>query len=190
MIPSNRFPTFSLSLPRWIDDALPHSDHRYQSDEEKMAAVITLARLNVHHGSGGPFGAAIFDAATGTLLAPGVNLVVESFSSAAHAEVVACTIAQTTLRTHALSSRGRYELFTSCEPCAMCLGAIPWAGLTRVIAAARDEDARAIGFDEGVKATPWGDVMERHGITVKCDVLREEARQVLRDYSTAGALIY
>ncbi len=73
-----RFPTFQLRLPDWVDSFLPEPNHVYATVEERMGLVIELARLNIQHGTGGPFGAGIFDRQTHKLLAPGINLVVPS----------------------------------------------------------------------------------------------------------------
>lgn len=72
----------------------------------------------------------------------------------------------------------------------MCFGAIPWSGVSQLICGARDEDARAIGFDEGPKLTDWVSALNSRGITVRRDVLREEAVAVLREYSSSGGVIY
>ena len=72
----------------------------------------------------------------------------------------------------------------------MCMGAIPWSGVSRIVVAARDEDVRAIGFDEGVKPTDWIGVYQRRGISVRRDVLREESIAVLRAYAERGGLLY
>ena len=72
----------------------------------------------------------------------------------------------------------------------MCLGATPWSGVRHLVCAARDEDARAVGFDEGVKPTLWVGALEERGITVERDVLRQEAADVLREYADRGGEIY
>ena len=72
----------------------------------------------------------------------------------------------------------------------MCMGAIPWSGVHRIVVAARDEDVRAIGFDEGVKPIDWIDVYRRRGIDVTRDVLRDDAVAVLRAYAQGGGLLY
>jgi tRNA(Arg) A34 adenosine deaminase TadA len=157
-----------------------------------MGFVIELARRNVAHGSGGPFGAAVFERETGRLIAPGANLVASTACSLAHAEMVALTIAQQLLGTFDLGEAGipACELVTSVEPCAMCLGAIPWAGVRHLVCGARGTDAEAIGFDEGAKPAAWHKGLESRGITVTRDVCRPEARAVLRDYLAGGGLIY
>ncbi len=72
----------------------------------------------------------------------------------------------------------------------MCLGATPWSGVRHLVCAARDEDAERVGFDEGAKPAEWVPTLERRGITVQRDVLRDEAASVLREYAESGGEIY
>ena len=185
-----RFPEVALRLPDWVGEML--ADRVYPTVEDRMRLAVELSRLNVRHGTGGPFGAAIFERETGELLAPGVNLVVGSNCSVAHAEMVAIMVAQQTIGDFDLGGEDRppYELVASTEPCAMCLGATPWSGVRRLVCGARDEDASAIGFDEGEKPAGWVPALERRGITVVRDVLREEAASVLREYAGGGGEVY
>jgi len=83
---------FVLRLPDWMQTALPDVSHVYPSVEERMRLAILLAELNIEYGTGGPFGAALFDTGTKTLLAAGVNIVVASGCSVAHAEIMALMI--------------------------------------------------------------------------------------------------
>ena len=139
----------------------------------------------------GPFAAAIFDVDTCELVASGVNLVVSQQSSMLHAEIVAIMRAQQRLATYDLSRGGRrMELVTSTEPCAMCFGAVPWAGLRRVVCAARDADARQLGFDEGAKVADWAEALRARGIEVVTDVRRDEAAAVLETYRQQRGAIY
>ena len=157
-----------------------------------MRLAVGLSRENVRRGTGGPFGAAIFERDTGKLVAPGVNLVVTAGCSAFHAEMVAIMVAQRTTGIFDLGAEGvpAHELAASAEPCAMCLGATPWSGVRGLLCGARDEDAGAIGFDEGPKPPRWMDRLEERGIVVTRDVLREEAVAVLREYAERGGEIY
>jgi tRNA(Arg) A34 adenosine deaminase TadA len=156
-----------------------------------MRFAIELARENIEHRTGGPFGAAVFEAESGRLVSAGVNLVEASHCSIAHAEMIAIAMGQQTLGRYDLGADGRtYEMVTSAEPCAMCLGAIPWSGLQRVVCGAHGEDAGAIGFDEGAKPADWVGELRRRGIEVVRDVLREEAQAVLRQYAESGGLVY
>jgi tRNA(Arg) A34 adenosine deaminase TadA len=186
------FPQVALSLPDWVEDFVSEPDRDYPMEEDRMRLVIELSRLNVVHGTGGPFGAGIFDLSTNRLVAPGVNLVTTTNLSTAHAEIVAIMIAQQVVGHFDLGGRGRppYELVASTEPCAQCFGATPWSGVRRLVCGARDGDARAIGFDEGPKLPAWVGALEQRGISVVCDVCREEAAAVLRDYAESGGMIY
>ena len=118
-----------------------------------MNFVIDLSRQNIERATGGPFGAAVFDA-DGRLVAPGVNMVIPQNCSILHAEMVAMALAQKVLGRFDLSDGGcqTFSLFTSTEPCAMCFGAIPWSGVRRLVCGAARKDAEAVGFDEGSEA--------------------------------------
>ncbi len=156
-----------------------------------MRLAISLARENVERQTGGPFGAAVFDE-KGRLVAPGVNVVLTSNCSILHAEMVAIALAQKKLGRYDIGDEGRshYTLVASTEPCAMCFGAIPWSGVTRLVCGARDEDARRIGFDEGPKLPDWNEALEKRGIRVIRDLLRDEAVAVLDLYVDLGGPIY
>ncbi len=153
---------------------------------------MALSRENVERGSGGPFAAAVFDPQRGMLVAPGVNLVMPASCSSAHAEIVALSVAQQVTGTHDLGAAGLppLELVSSTEPCAMCMGAVPWSGVRRLVCCARGEDAEAIGMDEGAKPTDWEAALAARGISVVRDVCRTEAAAVLRDYAAQGGPIY
>lgn len=187
-----RFPEARLVLPAWLEEVAPPEGQGFPSDEAKMEWVVELSRQNLRRGTGGPFSAAVFEMETGRLLAPGVNLVESSHCSVAHAEIVALMVAQQAAGSFDLSSPGlpAYELFASAEPCAMCFGAVPWSGVRRLVYGARKADAEAVGFDEGEKPQDWIASLESRGITVRRDVLRESAAQVLRDYLAAGRTVY
>lgn len=186
-------PRLDVELPGWMEEALPEDPGRaFEGPAERMAYAVGLARENVRRETGGPFAAAVFDRERGTLVAPGVNLVVSQRSSVLHAEVVALMAAQRRLGTHDLAAPGLpdCELVATAEPCAMCYGAVPWSGVTRLVCGARSGDAREVGFDEGEKPEDWDAALERRGIEVVRDVGREEARAVLRDYADSGGPIY
>jgi tRNA(Arg) A34 adenosine deaminase TadA len=186
----NVVPTeLSFVLPRWATSPLeglgPLPDV-----EARMALVLQLAAAAVTNSSGGPFAAALFTLGDGRVIAAGVNLVLATRAPVAHAEIVAIALAGSRLGTHDLAQAGPIELVTSCEPCAMCMGALPWAGVSRVVCGARDEDARAVGFDEGDKHPDWPDRLRARGIEVVRDVGREEAAEILRRYADGGGVIY
>jgi len=108
-----------------------------------MQRAIALAVENVKSGAGGPFGAVIVK--DGRIVAEGVNRVTQTNDPSAHAEVVAIREACRALNTFQLSG---CELYTSCEPCPMCLGAIYWARPDRVFYGATAADAADAGFDD------------------------------------------
>ncbi len=186
------FPQVTLGLPGWVDEFFSEPDRAYPTEEDRMRLVIELSRLNVERGTGGPFGAGVFDLSTNRLVAPGVNLVTTSNLSSAHAEVVAIMVAQRVVGRFDLGGQGQplYELVASTEPCAMCFGTVPWSGVRRLVCGARDEDARAIGFDEGPKMPDWAASLEQRGISVVKDTCRDEAAAVLRKYAQEGGMIY
>jgi guanine deaminase len=108
-----------------------------------MERAIQLAIENVGTGQGGPFGALVVS--DGQLIATGVNMVTATNDPTAHAEVVAIRAACQKLGTFQLSN---CELYTSCEPCPMCLGAIYWARPERFYYACAREGAALAGFDD------------------------------------------
>lgn len=185
------FPTFTLQLPDWVDAFISDPQKSYPTAQDRMELAIELARRNVETGTGGPFGAAVFEVESGQLIAPGINLVIPAGCSAAHAEMVALSLAQQQSGCYRLGMDGkRYELVSSTEPCAMCLGAIPWSGVVRLVCGARDEDARSIGFDEGAKPAQWITSLQQRGIEVVRDICREKATAVLHQYRKLGGEIY
>ena len=181
---------FTLDLPDWIPTFLADRPDPCAGVESRMRLVIDLAAGNVEFATGGPFGAAVFHEDTGRLIAVGVNRVVATNCSLAHAEMIALALAQQRLATWDLAATHRCQLVTSTEPCAMCLGAVPWSGVSSVVTGARDEDARALGFDEGAKPHEWAHTLTARGIAVVRDVLRQDACQVLQAYQAAGGTIY
>ena len=82
----------------------------------------------------------------------------------------------------------QFELFTSCEPCAMCLGATLWSGVSRIVCGATKDDAQSIGFDEGPVYTSSYTHLEGCGVAVTKNVLREKAADVLRRYGSSGVI--
>jgi tRNA(Arg) A34 adenosine deaminase TadA len=183
--------TYTLQLPQWVYDILSEQDDIYPTAEERMALAIALAANNIKN-SGGPFGAAVFERHSGKLVAPGINLVLQTNCSVVHAEIVAIMLAQQQVANFDLSAEGLpdYELVSTTEPCAMCLGAIPWSGISSLVCGARDEDARRIGFDEGDKPVKWYQKLQSRAITVTRDILRDEAKAVLQQYVDEGGIIY
>ena len=114
------------------------------NDHEKfMQMAIDLSAYNVKEGLGGPFGAVIVK--DGMVVARSANKVVPQNDPTAHAEVSAIRLACQELGTFSLAG---CEIYTSCEPCPMCLGAIYWARIDKIYYANTKADAAAIGFDD------------------------------------------
>jgi tRNA(Arg) A34 adenosine deaminase TadA len=187
-----RYPTVTLGLPPWIEEFLGDPERAYPDPSDRVRLAVELARLNVERGTGGPFGAAVFDLTTFRLIAPGVNRVMPESCSVAHAEIMALMLAQKLSGCFDLASPGLppCELAASAEPCAMCYGALPWSGIRRLAFGALGKDVTAIGFDEGRKPEDWIAVLTARGIQVAAGVGREEARAVLEDYQRCGGVIY
>ena len=177
-------------LPAWVA-AFIADEKVYPDDVARMRLAIALAHENVLRETGGPFGAAIFEAESGRLVGAGVNVVVPSNNSMLHAETVAFMMAQARLGSYTLNAPGLpdHVLYTSCEPCAMCLGATQWSGVRRVVFAATRDDASE-QFDEGPVFPASYDYLEERGITFTPRVLRDEGRAVLRLYRERGGRRY
>ena len=155
-----------------------------------MQLAVALSKESVLQKTGGPFGAVVVHEQTGELISVGINLVTTAGLSIAHAEMVALSLAQLSKGQWNLSHSGPLQLVTSCEPCAMCFGALPWSGISSLICGARKQDAEAAGFDEGDKPAQWVRSLQRRDIDVQRGVLRPEAAAVLLYYRDQGGPIY
>lgn len=176
----------NLVLPEWLREAVDES-RVYPDDESRVALAIELARRNVENATGGPFGAAVFMAG-GQLVSVGVNQVLPQNCSAAHAEMMAYMLAQSRVQRSRLNENGeRFVLASSAQPCCQCYGATFWAGIDELLIGARSEDVEELTeFDEGPLPADWIGELERRGIRVRRDILREQARGVLASYGTCG----
>jgi tRNA(Arg) A34 adenosine deaminase TadA len=113
------------------------------NDKDFMRAAIALSHRMMDEGKGGPFGAVIVR--DGEIIAEGYNQVTSANDPTAHGEVMAIREACAKLGTFALND---CDIYTSCEPCPMCLSAIYWARLRRMVYANSRQDAAGIGFDD------------------------------------------
>jgi len=113
------------------------------NDQDFMRAAIALSQRTMDEGKGGPFGAVIVR--DGVIIAEGYNQVTSGNDPTAHAEVMAIREACAKLGTYSLQD---CDIYTSCEPCPMCLSAIYWARLKRMFYANARQDAAQIGFDD------------------------------------------
>jgi tRNA(Arg) A34 adenosine deaminase TadA len=184
-------PRVVVEYPVWVRECVDFAAPLATRDE-RMRLAIRVARENVERGTGGPFGAAIVERDTGKLVAVGMNSVVRLNNCTLHGEMVAFMMAQQRLQSYTLGAPGMpaHELITSCEPCAMCLGAALWSGVKRVVCGAGRDDASRLNFEEGPVFPESYAYLEKCGIEIVRNVLRDEARAVLEQYRAKGGKIY
>lgn len=141
-----------------------------------MRRAIELSRLKMQAGEGGPFGALV--ARDGKIIAEGWNRVLGTNDPTAHAEIVAIRDACARLGTFDLTG---CEIYTTCEPCPMCLAAILWARIGRMYYANTRNDAASIGFDD--EAFYREVALPLHGRALPAErLLPEEAKAVFREW--------
>jgi len=143
-------------------------------DNPFMARAIQLSVDNVVSGQGGPFGAVIVKG--GDIVSEGVNRVTAGNDPTAHAEVVAIREACAKLGSFTLKG---CEIYTSCEPCPMCLGAIYWAHLARICFASLAADASQIGFDDSFIYHEFSQPYSRRAIPI-VQMMRDPALAAFR----------
>jgi tRNA(Arg) A34 adenosine deaminase TadA len=175
-----------IELPDWL--AVLNREPRRLDHDAAMQLAISTAERNIDCG-GGPFAAVVVNA-EGRLVSVGANRVIPSHASFLHAEMLALLLAQQRLGTHDLSCHGPLTLFSTCEPCAMCLGALPFSGIAELICGAHEADARRIGFDEGAKPENWIATLQQRGITVTTGFHHDAAADTLRRYRSIGGNLY
>jgi tRNA(Arg) A34 adenosine deaminase TadA len=186
-------PSLTLTLPAWATST-NYYDREYNTEAERMGLAIELASRNVAEKTGGPFGTAIFerDVKSGKtkLFSIGMNQVVSLNNSTLHGEMVAIQFAQKKLGKYTMGEiEGKeYDLYTSCEPCCMCLGGTLWSGVSSLICSASKQNAQDIGFDEGPVNDDSYKHLERAGIRVVKGVLPIEGAEVLRKYGETGVI--
>ncbi len=183
---------FSAALPDWVIPFVAGYDAPTGTPEERMTLVHELASRNFLAGNGGPFAALVADPEIGQIISIGVNVVLSSGLSSAHAEVTAVSLAQVALRSWDLATvRPGLELVVNWRPCAMCLGAVLWSGVQRlVVAGDGPELERLTGFDEGPVVADWAEQLELRGMEVEQDVLRDEAIATYTAYGQSQSRVY
>lgn len=183
---------FEVHLPDWAITEHEKLPSHIVSLESRMREVIRFSRLNFENETGGPFAAGVFEKDSGKLIVIGVNRVVPSNMSSAHAEIVALTLAQQILGTFDLGdSKQPYQLVVNARPCAMCFGAIPWSGVVDVVVGAPGDQIEILtGFDEGPIHPQWQSELRRRGIEVTENVLADEACAVLDAFGKSNAVVY
>lgn len=177
-----RFAHASFALPDWLQ--MWPTPEAPASDAACMSLAIAIARENVARREGGPFGAVLRSDVDGRVISLGVNLVPATGVAPLHGEVVAMLMAGRELPPNAAT------LFSSSEPCIMCLGASHWAGVTRIVSGASRADAEAIGFNEGAGCDALEAQMSGRGVKFESGLMRAEAVEVFRLYAEGGGLIY
>jgi len=159
------------------------------NDESVMRRLQETLRGMIAAGEGcGPFFAAVVDA-NGNVVAESANTVVNAKCSHAHAEMNAIAAAEAKLGTWNLSRKG-LTLYTTAEPCMMCVGGILWSGIGRVVYGVGTEAVERIaGFDEGFKPN-WREEFARRGIEVVGPVLPELGERVMAEYVKRQGEVY
>ncbi|MFF4117470.1 nucleoside deaminase [Streptomyces sp. NPDC001714] len=179
---------FRVALPAWIDDELADVPAAVPDRADRMRLVHRLADRNWREGNGGPFAALVAERDTGRIVSVGVNVVLASGVSSAHAEVVALGLAQTATGGWDLGGQGlpSHELVVNWRPCVQCYGAALWSGVRGLVVAGQGPELEEITtFDEGPLGADWAEQFESRGIKVEQDVLRDEALIVFRAYREA-----
>ena len=182
---------FKVDQPFWLLDEI-NLGEQFETVESRMALVIRLSELNVDQRTGGPFAAGVFETQTGRLISVGVNQVLASGVSSAHAEVCALSLAQKKLGTFDLGSENLagHQLVVNWCPCVMCYGAIIWSGITSLVTNVGPEMEEITGFDEGPLHPRWREELRSRGIEFQENVMRSEALQVFEKYRDSGAPVY
>ena len=154
-----------------------------EKQKQFMKEAIRLSMENAKNGKGGPFGTVIVK--NGNIIASGVNKVTQSSDPTAHAEIVAIRSACETLGTFQLVG---CEIYCSCEPCPMCLGAIYWARPDRIYFANTKEDAADINFDDNFIYNEL-DVSTSQRKLPTTQLLRDEAQMAFTQWRESTAKI-
>jgi tRNA(Arg) A34 adenosine deaminase TadA len=179
---------YTVQLPAWIADELAGVPDILPDAADRMALVHRLADRNWREGDGGPFAALVAETATGRIVSVGVNVVLGSGVSSAHAEVTALGTAQTRVGSWDLGGADlpEHELVVNWRPCVQCYGAAMWSGVRSLVVAGSGPELEQIStFDEGPMVDDWAEQFEARGIRVTQDVLRDEALAVFRAYRAA-----
>lgn len=145
-------------------------------ESEFMKEAIALSKKSLTNRSGGPFGCVIVK--DGVIVGKGNNQVTANNDPTAHAEIVAIRDACSNLNTFQLEG---CEIYTSCEPCPMCLGAIYWARPSVIYYGNTREDAREIGFDDSMIYDEVNTPLKERKIRM-INIEREEARKIFNEW--------
>jgi len=185
---------FTVSLPEWAIQEQARLPSHIPSLEERMRIVIRFSGLNIEYQTGGPFAAGVFERDSGRLIVIGVNRVIPSNVSSAHAEIVALSLAQQQiLHNWDLGSDplAAFQLVVNWRPCAMCYGATLWSGIRSLLVAGSDDACERItGFDEGPLHPEWQEELAKRGIEFQDGMLYKEAVEVFKIFRDRGGRVY
>ena len=184
---------FNLSLPLWaVQENAKLEGTKVESLDERMRIVNRFAWMNVEYDTGGPFAAGVFERDTGKVVVVGVNQVIASGCSSAHAEVMALSLAQKRVGSFDLGGDGQpaHQLVVNWLPCCMCFGATLWSGIRSLVIAGSDDRLEVItGFDEGPRVDHEKELANR-GIELHDNVLTEEALEVYKYFKEKNRVVY
>jgi tRNA(Arg) A34 adenosine deaminase TadA len=181
-----------FKLPQWLNEYENSlTKTKFHNDEDKMEIAIKISYLNILNKTGGPFGCALFIKKNNhyEILSVGCNIVVNNKNCTLHAETVAIQMGQKKIEDYSFKNKN-VELFTSCEPCAMCLGAILWSGVSKLVCSSKKEHAEEIGFKEGPVFKESYSYLEINNIKVIKNVLENKGKDVLHLYNSSKGEIY
>jgi tRNA(Arg) A34 adenosine deaminase TadA len=150
-----------------------------QQDETFMTEALNLARLSIEQGDGGPFGAVVV--MDGQIIGRGWNQVIKRNDPTAHAEILAIRDACSNTASYHLHGS---VLYTTCEPCPMCLSAAYWAHIDRLVYAAKADDAAAIGFNDSFILGQLRIPMDKRIITTQ-QLLRERSLDLFAQWQAS-----
>jgi tRNA(Arg) A34 adenosine deaminase TadA len=182
-----------VEMPAWIEQELALRPSVYPNLADRVKLTVEFSRLNVEHDTGGPFAAAVFEEKTGKLVSVGVNRVVPTSVSCAHAEFTALALAQQKLGTFDLGGQGQpaHQLVVNWRPCTMCFGSVIWSGVRSLALAGSGVAVEEItGFDEGPLMDNWIEELNRRGIEVQDNLDREGALEVFRYFRDSARIVY
>jgi tRNA(Arg) A34 adenosine deaminase TadA len=187
--------SIQITLPEWISSWEEENEiylPQRRRHEELMELALSLGIRHLNEGTGGPFASLIYEEQEGRILSIGVNLVLSHNNSCLHAETTAIMFAQREVSSYSLQKGSmNCTLIATAQPCAMCLGAIPWSGIrTLVYGSPKEEVETIVGFQEGDIPEHWKEKLEMRGISVKGPMLQEKARKLLEQYTHSNGVLY
>ena len=164
-----------------MNDVKEKNQNYFMTREQQfMQEAVKTGLEGMRSGKGGPFGCVI--AKNDKIIGRGCNNVLQTNDPTAHAEVVAIRDACARLQSFQLEG---CEIYTSCEPCPMCMGAIYWARPAKVYYASTKEDASSIGFDDSFIYDELGLPTGQRKIEMQC-LRHEEADKMFEEWKTSG----